>query len=125
MHRFSPVLVFTAVVVAAAAAPSVFGSDRVVQLEVPADTRFPRVQITNPSDQPITFSLGFNDQLFENKKVLLRHVRQSRAEACRQLPSRLTLPCAAYTEVASSLFHFPELTDQFNDTGVAGKARLW
>lgn len=125
MHRFPPVFVFTAVVVAAAAVPSAFGSDRVVQLEVPADARFPRVRITNPSSQPITFSLGFNDQLFENKKALLRHVRQSRAETCRQLPSRLTLPCTAYAEVASSLFHFPELTDQLYDNGVAGRARLW
>lgn len=86
-----------------------------------------RIEIANPTDRDITFTLGLNDQLFENKEALLAWVRSSRSEACRHLKesSELALPCAAFERVASAMYHFPEITDQFCDNGWSGYPRLW
>jgi hypothetical protein len=100
-------------------------SDRSVTVRTTAGTQ--RIEIANPTDRDITFTLGLNDQLFENKEALLASVRSSPSQACRHLRegSELALPCAAFERVASAIVHFPELTDQFYDNGFSGYPRLW
>jgi hypothetical protein len=85
------------------------------------------IEIANPTGAPLTFTLGLNDQLFEDKAALLAAVRASTNESCRNLRNaqNFALPCAAYERVASWLYHFPELTDQVALTGWAPYARLW
>lgn len=98
--------------------------DRVVTLRTWRRPAAQRVEIANPTAQPITFTLGFNDQLFENKDAVLRAVRAGDTPQCRAVPAEAKLPCEAYQRVANWLFHFPELTDQFGNTGWA-PFRMW
>ena len=100
------------------------GSDRVVALSASAKLASRRVEIKNPTSKPITFTLGFNDQLFENSAVLMKAVRARKSTACSRLSEPMKLPCEAFQQVASSIFHFPDLTDQWGNTGWA-PARWW
>ena len=97
--------------------------DRVVLLRAQGDLSRYRVQIRNSSTKPITFTLGFNDQLFENEDSLLANVLSSATCTCGDLdaPEDAKVPCAAYERVASALTHFPEL----GINGWAQKPRLW
>jgi AcrR family transcriptional regulator len=98
--------------------------DRSVTLRAFINPGSRRVEITNPTAKPITFKLGFNEQLFEDKDALLKAIRSRRTSACRRLSDPLELPCEAFEQVASTMFHFPELTDQWGTSGWA-PARWW
>jgi hypothetical protein len=100
------------------------GSDRVVALSASGNLASRRVEITNPTSKPITFTLGFNDHLFEDSGTLVKAVRSRSTAACRRLNEPMKLPCEAFQLVASSMFHFPDLTDQWGNTGWA-PARWW
>lgn len=102
--------------------------DRTVVLKTtPGKAPRRTIEIANPTTATVTFTLGLNDQLFEDKAALLAAVRASKNKTCRHLRNaqNLALPCAAYERVASWLYHFPELTDQAAPTGWAPYPRLW
>jgi hypothetical protein len=117
----------TLTVAVALAGPSLCAAeaaDRVVTLRAFKDPSSRRIEISNPTAKPITFTLGFNDQLFENKDALLKAVRARNTKACRRLEAPLVLPCEAFQQIASTMFHFPDLTDQWGMSGWA-PARWW
>jgi F5/8 type C domain len=101
--------------------------DRVVNLEVSGDPSQSRIEIRNPSPSPVTFTLGVNDQLFENQEALQDAIRATQATACSGLEhtEAVNLPCATFEKIAGSLNHHIELTDQFTDQSFAGIARWW
>lgn len=120
----APLTLIVAAVLAASALDVAEGSDRAVALKASGDLASKRVEITNPTSKPITFTLGFNDQLYENSGTLLKAVRSRSSAACLRLAEPMRLPCEAFQMVASSMFHFPDLTDQWGNTGWA-PARWW
>ncbi len=100
--------------------------DRVVTLTPTANVERDRIEIRNPSSETISFTLGLNDQLFENQQSLLAAIRSSPNQSCVYLHQpELTGPCNAFERVAAAMIHFTELTDQFDANGWAGKPRLW
>ena len=109
------------------AAPGTAAQDRVVNLEVSGDPSQSRIEIRNPTSNPITFTLGVNDDLFENQEALLDAIRAHQATACSGLDhtDAVNLPCATFEKIAGSLNHHIELTDQFTDQSFSGIARWW
>lgn len=109
------------------AAPQADAQDRVVNLAVSGDPSQSRIEIRNPSPDPITFTLGVNDQLFENQQALQDAIRATPVTACSGLEhtEAVNLPCATFEKIAGSLNHHIELTDQFTDQSFAGIARWW
>jgi hypothetical protein len=109
------------------ALPGAAATERVVKLPVRGHLDEARIEIRNPSLQPITFSLGVNDQLFEDRRALLASIKAGRAEACRGLEDSkaVMVPCVAFEKTAAALNHHIELTDQFTDESYAGHPRWW
>lgn len=125
LYRTHAILTLTVTVaLAGPALGAAEAGNRVVTLRAFKDRSSRRVEITNPTSKAITFTLGFNNQLFEDKDALLKAVRSRSTAACRRLEEPLRLPCEAFQQIASSMFHFPDLTDQWGTSGWA-PARWW
>ena len=106
---------------------TVAAADRTVALKAKGDPGQYRVEIRNPTAEPLTFTLGFNDQLFENREALKAWIASSSAKSCKGLQgaAALQMPCAAFETIAGVLNHHIELTDQFEQNGWADAPRWW
>jgi F5/8 type C domain-containing protein len=114
--------------VVAASIPSTSVADRrVVRLRSQPDSRGSRVEIRNGTSHSITFTLGFNDQLFENERALAASVIEDTDRACIgvEISEETKVACSAYQRVAASIIHSYEITDQFDANGWTRRPLLW
>lgn len=126
-HFRNAVLVVAVLGMFLPAAPEAAAQDRVVDLPVTGDLSQARIEIRNPTAEPITFLLGVDDQLFEHQQALLAHIQASDATSCDDLANAeaFNIPCAAFEKTSASLNHHIELTDQFTEESFSGTARWW
>jgi hypothetical protein len=101
--------------------------DRTVVLLASRTGPAPQIEISNPTEETVSFTLGLNEQLFEDKQALLDSIVRSQARSCRRLENArdLMVPCAAFETVAARILHFPELTDQVEEQNWAVAPRWW
>ncbi len=110
--------------------------DRTVVLSVPSHgapggDRPWLLEIDNTGNRTVSFQMGLNDTLFENKAALLEAIGDSRGQSCAtsaedQGSHTIEGPyCAAFNFLRLRLFHHIELSDQYDDNGWARKAQLW